>query len=138
MKGKPVAETDSFTLALNNYRQTGGGGYAMLQGAPVVYDRQQEIRQLLIDEVTRQGTIAPDDYFARNWRLEPAAAIDAAYAAMHRDGAERAGGPVRTPAALAAAGIPRPNPTPLPVPRGRTLRIIATNDFHGDVRAAAG
>ena len=28
--GRPVAPTDSFTLALNNYRQTGGGGYAML------------------------------------------------------------------------------------------------------------
>ena len=35
--GKPVAPTDSFTLALTNYRQTGGGGYAMIVGAPVVY-----------------------------------------------------------------------------------------------------
>ncbi|HST07855.1 MAG TPA: 5'-nucleotidase C-terminal domain-containing protein, partial [Gemmatimonadaceae bacterium] len=26
-KGRPVADTDSFTMALNNYRQTGGGGY---------------------------------------------------------------------------------------------------------------
>jgi 2',3'-cyclic-nucleotide 2'-phosphodiesterase (5'-nucleotidase family) len=131
VKGKPVTETDSFTLALNNYRQTGGGGYAVLQGAPVVYDRQQEIRQLLIDEVTRKRTIAPDDYFTRNWQLEPAAAAEAAYAAMHRDATERAGGPGRAPATRGPAGIPRPHPTPLPVPRGRTLRIIATNDFHG-------
>src|SRR5688500_15065851 len=36
-KGVPVRDTDSFTMALNNYRQTGGGGYAMLRGAPVVY-----------------------------------------------------------------------------------------------------
>ena len=42
---------DTFTMALNNYRQTGGGGFSMLRDAPVVYDRQLEIRQLLIDEV---------------------------------------------------------------------------------------
>ncbi|MGI8508518.1 MAG: bifunctional metallophosphatase/5'-nucleotidase [Gemmatimonadaceae bacterium] len=65
--GKPVAPADSFTLALNNYRQTGGGGYAMLRGARVVYDRQQEIRQLLIDEIRRRKVILPSEYFVRNW-----------------------------------------------------------------------
>ncbi len=73
--GRPVAPTDSFTLALNNYRQTGGGGFAMLHDAPVVYDRQLEIRQLLIDEVRRVGTLRPGDYFHPNWRIVPAAAI---------------------------------------------------------------
>jgi 2',3'-cyclic-nucleotide 2'-phosphodiesterase (5'-nucleotidase family) len=74
-EGRPVAPTDTFTLALNNYRQTGGGGFSMLHGAPVVYDRQLEIRQLLIDEVRRAGTLRPADYFHPNWRIEPAAAI---------------------------------------------------------------
>ena len=68
-KGKAVAPSDSFTLALNNYRQTGGGGYAMLKDAPVVFDEQQEIRQLLIDEVRSRGTLDPKDYFTRNWSL---------------------------------------------------------------------
>ena len=68
-KGKPVAPTDSFTLALNNYRQTGGGGYAMLHNAPVVYDQQQEIRQLLIDEVRDRKVLKPEDYFTPNWSL---------------------------------------------------------------------
>ncbi|HET9775357.1 MAG TPA: 5'-nucleotidase C-terminal domain-containing protein, partial [Gemmatimonadaceae bacterium] len=68
-KGQPVKDTDTFTMALNNYRQTGGGGYAMLAGAPVVYDRQQEIRQLLIDEVKARGTMRQSDYFTPNWRL---------------------------------------------------------------------
>ena len=63
------ATTDSFTMALNNYRQTGGGGFAMLSGAPVVYDKQQEIRQLLIDEVKRRGEIRQADYFVPNWSL---------------------------------------------------------------------
>ena len=131
VKGRPVAEADSFTLAVNNYRQAGGGGYAMLQGAPVVHDRQEDIRELLIEEVTRKRTITHADYFTPNWRLEPEAAVAAAYAAMNRDGAERTGGPVRAPQARGPANVPRPNPTPIPVPRGRTLRIITTNDFHG-------
>jgi 2',3'-cyclic-nucleotide 2'-phosphodiesterase (5'-nucleotidase family) len=130
VKGRPVADADTFTLALNNYRQTGGGGYAMLRGAPVVYDAQQELRQLLVDEVGRRKTLSPETYFTPNWRLEPPAAIGAAYAAMHSSPTERAGGPVRA-AGPGPAAVRRPNPTPLPVPEGRTLRIISTNDFHG-------
>jgi len=34
-----------------------------------------EIRQLLIDEVRRKGTIQPSDYFHPNWRIVPPAAI---------------------------------------------------------------
>jgi 2',3'-cyclic-nucleotide 2'-phosphodiesterase (5'-nucleotidase family) len=74
-EGRPVQPTDSFTMALNNYRQTGGGGFAMLRDAPVVSDKQQEIRQLLIDEVQRVGTLRPADYFHPNWRIVPSAAI---------------------------------------------------------------
>jgi 2',3'-cyclic-nucleotide 2'-phosphodiesterase (5'-nucleotidase family) len=73
--GRPVAPSDTFTMALNNYRQTGGGGFAMLRDAPVVYDKQLEIRQLLIDEVQRKGTLSPSDYFHPNWRIVPAVAI---------------------------------------------------------------
>jgi 2',3'-cyclic-nucleotide 2'-phosphodiesterase (5'-nucleotidase family) len=103
-KGAPVRDSDSFTMALNNYRQTGGGGYAMLSGAPVVYDKQQEIRQLLIDEVKRRGDLRQADYFVPNWSL------------------------VRG-SATAAAAPPIAQPS---FPAGtRFLRIIGTNDFHG-------
>jgi 5'-nucleotidase len=88
VNGRPVAPTDTFTMALNNYRQTGGGGFAMLRGAPLVYDKQQEIRQLLIDEVRRRGTIRPADYFHANWKLEPAAAVARAYGAGRREPGE--------------------------------------------------
>jgi 2',3'-cyclic-nucleotide 2'-phosphodiesterase/3'-nucleotidase len=74
-QGRAVAATDTFTLALNNYRQTGGGGYSMLRDAPVVQDRQLEIRQLLIEEVRRRGSINPADYFHANWRIVPSSAI---------------------------------------------------------------
>jgi 2',3'-cyclic-nucleotide 2'-phosphodiesterase/3'-nucleotidase len=78
-----VTDADSFTLALNNYRRSGGGGYAMLRDAPEVYNSTVEIRDLLIAEVERRKRIAPADYFQRNWSIVPAAAIPPAYAATH-------------------------------------------------------
>jgi 2',3'-cyclic-nucleotide 2'-phosphodiesterase (5'-nucleotidase family) len=123
-RGRAVAPTDSFTLALNNYRQTGGGGYAMLSGAPVVYDKQEDIRQLLIDEVRRRGVITPGDYFTRNWEIVPPSAVASLYAEMHRTNREDAHAvglvpPRRDSSAMLAAR---------PLPR---LRIISTNDLHG-------
>jgi len=114
-KGRPVQDSDSFTMALNNYRQTGGGGYAMLSGAPVVYDKQQEIRQLLIDEVRASGALRQADYFRQNWAL--ARSSSASQAAL----------PAVNPLVPPAVTSSRP-----PFPTGtRFLRIIATNDFHG-------
>lgn len=116
--GRPVRDADSFTFALNNYRQTGGGGYAMLAGAPVLYESTGDIRQLLIDEVRRRGTLEPADVFRRNWELQPPSVIGPAYAAMHRG----AFAPGRSPV---ADSPPRVRALP------RRVRIIATNDFHG-------
>ncbi|MFL5578361.1 MAG: 5'-nucleotidase C-terminal domain-containing protein [Gemmatimonadaceae bacterium] len=159
VRGRPVAPADSFTLALNNYRQTGGGGFAMLRGARVVYDRQQEIRQLLIDEVRRRKTIRPTDYFRRNWRLEPPAAVAKAYAPPVRrpaatsarapSGASAAvsapaaaGGPPPPGSSPTAASVaapesrpPAPDPATPPRPGATRLRIVATNDFHGALEA---
>ena len=70
--GRDVAAADSFTLALNNYRASGSGGFSMLIGAPVVYDRGQGIRELLIEEIERRGTIAPEQVFKKNWEIVPA------------------------------------------------------------------
>ena len=82
--GHPVVDTDTFTMALNDYRQVGGGGYTMLRGAPVVYDQQQVIRQLLIEEVQKKGVLRPEDYFIQNWRLAPDSIVGAAYRSMRR------------------------------------------------------
>ncbi len=98
VNGRPVTAADTFTLALNNYRASGGGGYTMLAGAPVVSQRDVDIRQLLIDEVRRVaasgGTLDPAQYSTRNWRLEPAAAVASAFAGQSR---ERPAGPVGPP-----------------------------------------
>ena len=61
-KGRPVAVTDSFTLAVNSHRQSGGGGFTMLRTAPVVYDHDENIRDLLIAEVRARGHLDPADY----------------------------------------------------------------------------
>jgi 2',3'-cyclic-nucleotide 2'-phosphodiesterase/3'-nucleotidase len=62
----PVAQ---FVLAVNNYRQSGGGGFPAVKTAPVVYNAQVEIRQLLIDWVTTNHTIDPTAFASVDWKL---------------------------------------------------------------------
>lgn len=70
--GRPVADSDSFTIALNNYRQQGGGGFTMLAGAPIVYDRGESIRDLIADYI-RERRVRPEDFFVRNWSIRQVA-----------------------------------------------------------------
>ncbi len=67
--GVPVAGPEQFVMAINNYRQSGGGGFPHVATAPVVYNRQVEIRQLLIDWVTAHGVIDPAGFASSDWRL---------------------------------------------------------------------
>jgi 2',3'-cyclic-nucleotide 2'-phosphodiesterase/3'-nucleotidase len=66
-KGRPVEPAQTFRLATNNYRVSGGGGYDMYRGARVVSRSSQEIREMIIDWVEKGGRIpsAPSG----NWRL---------------------------------------------------------------------
>jgi len=99
-------------MALNNYRQSGGGGYSMLTGTPVIYDKQQEIRQLLIDEVRSRRVLRQSDYPKTNWSLVR--------------------GPDRVTFVEKFRVMPPAVPAVPHFPAGtRYLRIIATNDFHG-------
>ncbi|OLR90623.1 5'-nucleotidase C-terminal domain-containing protein [Actinokineospora bangkokensis] len=67
--GAPVTPDQQFAVAINNYRQSGGGGFPHVSTAPVVYNAQVEIRQALIDYATAKGTINPADFYRENWRL---------------------------------------------------------------------
>ena len=125
--GRAVQPTDSFTMALNNYRQSGGGGYAMLANAPVVFQKEVDIRSLIIDEVARAGTLDPARYSTVNWRLEPAAARAMAYREQHRGGAAAAAGSAAANVASTRAPLAPPAAT---AARGRTLRVISMSDFH--------
>ncbi|GAB3424990.1 bifunctional metallophosphatase/5'-nucleotidase [Flindersiella endophytica] len=67
--GVPVADDQVFALAVNNYRQSGGGNFPGISAAEVLYNRQVEIRQLLIDWVSTTGTIDPATFFHTDWKL---------------------------------------------------------------------
>ncbi|MFN2326561.1 MAG: 5'-nucleotidase C-terminal domain-containing protein [Gemmatimonadales bacterium] len=110
VRERPVASADTFTLALNNYRQGGGGGFGMLAGSPVIYDQNENVRDLLVEDVKRRGVLNPADFDREHWRLAPAAmAADLRRQAL---------------AAARSAALPRDSVL---------LRIFTTNDFHGAV-----
>ena len=71
VRGRPVAATDSFTLALNSHRQSGGGGYTMLAGAPVTYDRGESIPDLLVEAVRARQVLDPGAVAPSEWRFVP-------------------------------------------------------------------
>ena len=96
-------------MALNSYRQAGGGGYSMLAGAPVIYDKSEDIRELLVDEIRRAHTIQAASYLRPSWAIIPDSARAAARAAF----------------APAAA--------PLSVTDSTLLRVLTTSDLHGQL-----
>lgn len=90
--GKPLSPTQKLRVAINNYRDTGGGGYSVYKNLPVIYRSNREIRDLLIEYLKRkkQFPTASD-----NWRIVPDAAregIDKQALAMERgrDAGEKA------------------------------------------------
>jgi 2',3'-cyclic-nucleotide 2'-phosphodiesterase/3'-nucleotidase len=76
-EGRLVQPNDSFTLAINDYRQKGGGGFQMLRGLPLVYDGEQHIRDVLIDWIRATDTLRARDYFVPSWSVAPPAAEQA-------------------------------------------------------------
>ena len=129
VRGKAVTAGDSFTLAVNNYRAGGGGGYAMLRGARVLRDTQVEIRDLLIAAVERQHILSPTQYTDSHWRIAPAAYAAAAYRALHARDA-RGVSPVGEAASLDSHATRGPHAAATDA-APTTLRIISINDFHG-------
>jgi 2',3'-cyclic-nucleotide 2'-phosphodiesterase/3'-nucleotidase len=67
--GVDVDPAQEFVMAINNYRQSGGGGFPHVKTAPVVYNRQNEIRQLIIDWVLAHHTIDPAAFASQDWKL---------------------------------------------------------------------
>ncbi|WP_246190538.1 bifunctional metallophosphatase/5'-nucleotidase [Agromyces agglutinans] len=67
--GTSLADDQQVVVAVNNYRRSGGGGFPHIASAPVVYDEQKEIRQLLIDWAQERGVIDPADFSDESWWL---------------------------------------------------------------------
>lgn len=66
-RGHPLRPEETFRLALNNYRFSGGGAYAMYQGDPVLYRSSIQLRDLLIDWVEKHHSIPTEP--VGNWRI---------------------------------------------------------------------
>jgi len=114
-EGKIVQPSDSFTLALNSYRAAGGGGYAMLAGARVTYDRGDDIRELLVDEIRRVHALEARAYYKPSWSIIPAEARELVRAAF------------APPPPAAAAAVSTPDST--------LLRVLALTDLHGQLES---
>jgi 2',3'-cyclic-nucleotide 2'-phosphodiesterase/3'-nucleotidase len=81
--GKPLDPAQILRVAINNYRYTGGGGYSVYKGLPVLFRSPLEIRELLIDYLARTKTIPPEA--ADNWKIVPPAAVAAIEKASDAD-----------------------------------------------------
>ncbi len=81
-KGRPLDDAQTFRVAINNYRYTGGGQYDY-KGLPIVYRSPQEIRDLIIEYMTRTGKFPEES--DQNWEIVPRAAVDALRALSDRD-----------------------------------------------------
>lgn len=67
--GAPVTPDQQFLVAVNNYRQSGGGGFPHIATAPVVYNAQVAIREAIVSYASDSGVIDPADFHVENWRL---------------------------------------------------------------------
>lgn len=80
-QGRPVSDDEIFTVAMNNYRFTGGGDYIAHvptmkpdDKSRVTFSTQQQIgedegqvRNLLAEYIKKQGTLSPD--ISSTWRI---------------------------------------------------------------------
>jgi 2',3'-cyclic-nucleotide 2'-phosphodiesterase / 3'-nucleotidase len=73
--GVPLAADLKLRVAINNYRYTGGGGYSVYQGLPILYQSSEEVSELLVDSLRRDKAIPTT--VDGNWKIEPPEALAA-------------------------------------------------------------
>ncbi len=84
--GKPLEPAQPLRVAINNYRYTGGGRYSVYQGLRVVYRSPVEIRELMIDYLSRTKNIPSTA--DGNWKIVPREALAAIEKAADADANE--------------------------------------------------
>jgi len=70
--GQPLADDQPLTIALNNHRAGGGSGFSMFNGAKIVWQSHEDIRDMMVRYYSRKGVLPAKP--ENNWRVEPAAA----------------------------------------------------------------
>ena len=86
-KGKPLNDSQTLRVAINNYRYSGGGGYDFA-GLPIVYRSTEEIRDLIIEYLTRTAVVPTSAN--KNWHIEPQEAVEALERAAMKQEADAA------------------------------------------------
>lgn len=74
-RGNPLALDQKLRVAINNYRHSGGGGYKVYQKLPALLRSAQEVRELMIEYVSRTKRIPTET--TNNWEIVPAEARQA-------------------------------------------------------------
>ena len=67
--GQEIRDGDTFTVALNSYRAAGSSGYSVWRNCPRVRESSKALRDLLIEDARRRGTLSLDAN--QNWFLAP-------------------------------------------------------------------
>jgi len=113
-----VQPADTFTLAINSYRQSGGGGYTMLASLPVIYEGGVSVSDLITAQIRVAGVLRADDYFEPSWTITPSGALEAIQRELGPPprGADRValGDSAETVFTVPDTGRREPPPRPLP------------------------
>jgi 2',3'-cyclic-nucleotide 2'-phosphodiesterase/3'-nucleotidase len=120
VKGRLVAPTDSFTLALSNFRQSAAGGFPALRNARVVYDQGQSIRELIIADIRGRRTLDPAPFAATSWHIVPEASRLSARALFVRAGTVVVAAPIAAGPALLPPRVVVKDTLDLSLPAGST------------------
>jgi 2',3'-cyclic-nucleotide 2'-phosphodiesterase/3'-nucleotidase len=103
-KGQDVTPAQTFRIAINNYRASGGGGFAMFREGTRVWASTNEIRDLIATYVQAHQPLEPQQVNTKNFTLVPDL-----YAKYYGNGQ-----PSAQPAGNAPAGGAAPVPASLP------------------------
>ena len=57
-QGRPVADSDKFTICLNSYRASGAGGYACYTDCPVLREINTEMSDLILEFFKSSPTLS--------------------------------------------------------------------------------
>ena len=68
--GRDVRDDETFTVAINSYRASGGGGYGVWRNCPAGRRLRSALRELLLEDARRRKTI--ELHANENWFLSPA------------------------------------------------------------------
>lgn len=113
--GKDVTPDQTFRIAINNYRASGGGGFAMFKEGTRVWQSTNEVRDLLAEYVKARGTIDPQTINVRNFTLVPDL-YGQYFGAAPAPQPSQPGSPAPTQPAPSAPPVATPSATPIPLP----------------------